>query len=219
LLKKKSRLFNINGVPVFATYDFWLLPILVTAVLTWVAGLRKPGRSWGKRFGIGLMGMPIALFAEIGHAMAHTVTARKASAPMDEILLSAGMPRTLYNNNGFPPKVHIMRSLGGPIFSFIGLTLSYLWRECSPRGSFSRELAEISLFGHSVISIGSLTPIPIVDGGTIYKWKLVENGKSVVQADQIIKKASFAFSGIVISIGVLVFLITGKRSLADLFPE
>ncbi|MEZ4616783.1 MAG: hypothetical protein R2867_14945 [Caldilineaceae bacterium] len=38
-------------------------------------------------------------------------------ALMDEVLLYAGMPRTLYRNNAVPPKTHIGRALGGPILA------------------------------------------------------------------------------------------------------
>ena len=118
--------------------------------------------------------MPVAWFADVGHAMAHTVSARLAGAPMDEILLSSGMPRTLYLDNTVSPKTHIQRSLGGPIFSLIGFALSLLWWRNSARGSLSHDLAEASLFDHSFILLGSLSPLPIVDGGIILKWKLVE---------------------------------------------
>jgi hypothetical protein len=59
--------------------------------------------------------------------MPHTISARLAGAPMDEILLSSGMPRALYRNNKVLPQTHIHRSLGGPIFSLIGSWLSLLW--------------------------------------------------------------------------------------------
>ncbi|MEJ2710594.1 MAG: hypothetical protein P8074_23480, partial [Anaerolineales bacterium] len=130
-----TELYRFNGVPVLAQPDFWPAPILLTGVLTWVAGQRKPERSWLQRLGVALLAMPVALFADIGHAMAHTISARLAGAPMDEILLSSGMPRTLYQNNAVPPQTHIRRSLGGPIFSLTGFTLSLLWRRLSPPGS------------------------------------------------------------------------------------
>jgi hypothetical protein len=110
--------------------------------------------------------------------MAHTVSARLAGAPMDVILLSSGMPRTHYQNNAVSPQTHIRRSLGGLIFSLIGFSLSLLWLRISPSESLSHDLVEASLVGHSFILLGSLAPLPMVDGGTILKWKLVEAGQS-----------------------------------------
>jgi hypothetical protein len=207
----KRRIFSFNGVPVVARTNFWSLPVLVTLVLAWVAGMRKRDRSWRKRLAIGFLEMPVAMFAEIGHAMAHSISAKAVGAPMDEILLSVGMPRTLYFDNDVPPETHIVRSLGGPIFSFFGFILSLFWRKISARGSFSRELAEVSLFGHSVIFFGSLAPYPVVDGGTVYKWKLVQVGKSVEQADQIVNIASFSMSCILVGFGVLVGLLNWQK--------
>jgi hypothetical protein len=202
-LPSGTMLYRFNGVPVVAQPDFWPAPILLTGLLAWVAGLRKPERSWLQRLGVGMLAMLIATFADLGHAMAHTISARLAGAPMDEILLSSGMPRTLYQNNDFPPQTHIRRSLGGPIFSLIGFTLSLLWWRISPRRSLSHDLAEASLAGHSFILLGSVAPLPMVDGGIILKWKLVEAGQSSEQADQTVHKTSLSLGAAFLGLGAL----------------
>ena len=205
-------LYHFNGVPVVAQPDFWPAPIMLTGVLTWAAGKRKPERSWLQRLGVALVAMPITIFADIGHAMAHTISARYAGAPMDEIRLSSGMPRTLYRDNAVSPQIHIQRSLGGPIFSLIGFTLSLLWRQFSPHGSLSRDLAEASLVGHTFILFGSATPLPMVDGGTILKWKLVEAGESPDQADETLHKISFFLGAALLILGSMLGVF-GKRRL------
>jgi hypothetical protein len=215
-LPKGTLLYRFNGVPVVAQPGFWPIPILATGVLAWVAGLRKPERSRLQRLGVGLLALPVALFAEIGHAMAHTISARLAGAPMDEILLSSGMPRTLYENNAVLPQAHIRRSLGGPIFNLIGFTLSLLWRRKSPAGSLSRDLADTSLFGHSVIFFGSFAPLPMIDGGIIFKWKLVAAGKSPEQADQIVRKTSLSLGAALLGLGALLGLIRKRKLLGAL---
>jgi hypothetical protein len=198
-----TTLYHFNGVPVVAQPGFWPIPILLTGFLTWLAGQRKPERTWLQRLGVGLLAMPVALLAEIGHAMGHTFSARLAGAPMDEILLHSGMPQTLYRNNDFPPQTHIRRSLGGPIFSFIGSILSLVWWRSSPRGSTSRELAEVSLAGHSFIFLSSVAPVPVIDGGTILKWKLVEAGQFQVRADRIVHKTSLGLGLAFLALGGL----------------
>ncbi len=120
-------LFRFNGASVVAQPAFWPILVMFTGCLVWFAGKRKPTRSWSQRLGVALLAMPVATWAEIGHAMAHTVSARLAGAPMDEILLSASMPRTPYENNEVPSPTHIGRSLGGPIFSLISFLLSLMW--------------------------------------------------------------------------------------------
>lgn len=215
-LPKGNKLYRFNGATVVVKPDFWPAPIMLTGLLAWVAGLRKPERSLLQRLGVGLLAMPVALFADVGHAMAHTISARQAGAPMDEILLSSGMPRTLYLNNAVPPQTHIRRSLGGPIFSLIGFTLSLLWRRISPRGSLSHDLADASLAGHSFILVGSLTPLPMVDGGIILKWKLVEAGQSPEQADQTVHKISLKLGAGFLGLGALLGLNRKRRLIGGL---
>jgi hypothetical protein len=209
-LPKGALLFRFNGVPVVVQPGFWPAPVLLTGLLAWASGLRKPERSWLQRLGLGLLAMPVALFANIGHAMAHTVSARLAGAPMDEILLSSGLARTLYENNAVSPQAHIRRSLGGPIFSLAGFTLSLLWRRLSPHGSLGRDLADASLASQGLILIGSLAPLPVVDGGVILKWKFVAAGQSPDQADQAVRKASLSLGAALLGLGALL-IILGKR--------
>ena len=198
-----TTLYRFNGVPVVAQPGFWPAPILLTGLLTWAAGSRHQKLTWLQRLGVGLLAMLIALPADIGHAMAHTVSARMAGAPMDEILLSSGMPRTLYQNNEVPPRTHIYRSLGGPLFSLISSLLSLVWWRFSAHGSLSHDLAEVSLASHSMILIGSLAPVPVVDGGTILKWKLVEAGQSAEQADRTVHKTSLGMGMALLALGGL----------------
>lgn len=202
-----TTLYHFNGVPVVAQADFWPAPILLTGLLSWVAGLRKPERSWLQRLGVGLLAMPVAFLADVGHAMAHTIGAQLAGAPMDEILLSSGMPRTLYQDNAVPPQTHIRRSLGGPIFSLIGFSLSLLWHFLSQPGSLSRDLADASLAGHSFILLGSVAPLPMVDGGIILKWKLVEAGQSPEQADQTVRRTSLSLGAAFLGLGAVLGIV------------
>ncbi len=210
-LPEGTTFFRFNGVPVKVQPAFLPIPFLVTGVLAWIAGLRRSDRSWLQRLIVGLVALPVALFADVGHAMAHTISARLAGAPMDEILLSAEMPRTLYENNDVLPQTHILRSLGGPIFSLICVTLSLLWRSLSPRKSISRELAEISLFGHSFILLGSVVPLPMVDGGIILKWRLVQAGRSVEQADRVVQRASWGLGAALLAVGVVLGFIQKRK--------
>lgn len=195
-------MFHFNQVPVVVQPGFWPLPVLATGVLAWLAGRRKLERSWPQRLGVGLLALPVAFLAEVGHAFAHTVSARLAGALTDAILLHAGMPQTLYLNNEVPPQAHIRRSLGGPAFSLAGFLLSLLWRRNARAGSLNRELAEVSLASHSIIFFGSFAPVQVVDGGVILKWKLVEAGRSPEQADRLVRKVFAATSAVLAAAGI-----------------
>jgi hypothetical protein len=208
-----TTLYRFNGVPIVAQASFWPAPIMLTGLLTWAAGRRHPEFTWLQRLGVGLLAIIVALPADIGHAMAHTISARLAGAPMDEILLSSGMPRTLYQNNEVPPRTHIVRSLGGPIFSLLSFTLSMLWWHLSPHGSLSKDFAELSLASHSAILLTSIAPVPVVDGGTVLKWKLVEAGQSIEQADRTVHKTSLVLGAVFLGLGALLAIFQ-KRKLA-----
>ncbi len=201
-----KTIYTFNGVPVKAKPPFWLLTGFMWGFFVWLAGRRKPERPFSQNILIGTLSLPLAFIADIGHAMAHTESAKRAGAPMDEILLSADMPRTLYANNDVPPRTHIIRASGGPIYSAIGLTLSLLWRSFSPPASLSRELADISSFYHGMI-FGCLIPLPIIDGGTILKWSLVEKGYSPEEADDIVKVTGPVVITILAVVGTAVFLL------------
>ena len=207
-----KTLYTFNGVPVKAKPPFWVLIGLMWGLFVWLAGRRKPERPFPQNLLVATLSLPLAFLADIGHAMAHTESAKRAGAPMDEILLSADMPRTLYENNDVPPRTHITRASGGPIYSAIGLTISLLWRSFSPPTSLSRELADISSFYHGAIFFGSLIPLPIVDGGTILKWTLVEQGSTPKEADEIVKITGPVVIGLLAVMGTAVLLLRRKKS-------
>lgn len=170
-------------------------------LLAWLAGRGHPERPWSLRIVIGLLSTAAMLVADVGHAMAHIFSARYAGAPMDEILLSEGMPRTLYYDNAVPPRVHCLRALGGPIYSAMGLLISCLARGLAPRGTVSHEIAGWSCLGHGFILGGSLVPLPIVDGGTMLKWTLVEHGRTPEQADEVVAQVNLSLGAALTATG------------------
>jgi hypothetical protein len=102
---------------------------------------------------------------------------------MDLLLISQGMPRTLYTNNAVPPRVHIVRALGGPFFNTVGLALSLAVVLLLHQYPIVLELARWSALAHGLLLVASLLPLPPVDGGTLLKWTLVQGGASEEAAD------------------------------------
>lgn len=182
--------------------------------LSWLAGQQVPESSWAARLLVGALSLAALLVADFGHAMSHIISARYAGAPMDEILVSAGMPRTIYFDNDVPPQTHRMRSLGGPIFSALGLLVSLFLRTLTSYGSLVRVVADWSCIGHGFILAGSLTPLPLVDGGTILKWTLVERGRTPAEADVVVQRFSLVIGAVAITAGVV--LTTQRRWLPAL---
>lgn len=192
--QEEQVLFHFNGTAVKAKPSFWPMWFSSWPVLIWLAKRRRPERSWKESALVGALAMPVALAADLGHALAHTVSAKAAGAPMDEIHLAADMPRTIYFNNEVSPDQHRIRALGGPIYNAAGFLLSLLWRRLSKPKTVSRELAEISCASQALIGVMSLMPVPIVDGGTILKWTLVADGRPEEVADQQLKQIAVGIS-------------------------
>lgn len=177
------------------------------AILSFVIAGRHADLAWWQDAIMGALATLLLLVADFGHAVSHIFSARYAGAPMDEVRISAGMPRTLYENNDVPPAVHRLRATGGPVFSAVGLALSLIWLALVPAGSLSAELALWSSIGHGFIFLGSLAPLPIVDGGTLLKWTLVERGWTGVAADKFIHRLDLVLGAILLFLGLIALAI------------
>lgn len=179
---------RIFDTPVRIKMNVVPLLFLLWGGVTWFGLFRHPEREFWQGLLIGLASSLVLLVADFGHALAHIFSARYAKAPMDELLISGDMPRTLYQNNNVAPGIHRMRALGGPIFNLLGLLLSIAVYHNATDYSLARGLIGWSIIGHGLIFVMSLLPLPIVDGGTILKWTLVERGKAEKEADEIVRR-------------------------------
>lgn len=180
------------GTPLEISPGFILNLFALLGGMSWLIGVRQPQWNWPVRVFTGAVSGLALIVADVGHALAHSISARAAGAPMDQINLTSGMPRTIYFDQDVPPRAHILRALGGPLYSALGLVLSLVVHSLLPRNSISREVAGWSSTGHGLIFAGSLAPLPIVDGGSILKWSLVESGQAASEADRIVEKAGIA---------------------------
>jgi hypothetical protein len=183
---------KILATPLETTPGFFANLLGLLAGMSWFSGWKHPERPWSTNILVGALSGFVLVLADVGHAFAHSASALMAGAPMDRIQLSSGMPRTIYDNNDVPPRAHRMRAMGGPIFSALGLVISLLVRAFSPCKSIAREVASWSSIGHGLIFTGSLAPLPIVDGGSILKWTLVDRGRTPEEADRIVHQAGIA---------------------------
>jgi len=196
---------RIFGTPVKVSFMFLLIIVILWGGVTWLGLYWHPEREFWQGLLIGLVTALLLLVAEYGHPLAHIFSARFAGAPMDEILISLDMPRTLYSNNDVLPKVHRMRALGGPIFNLVGLLLSLAIYAVASGNPIAAELAGWSALGHGLLLIMSLSPLPPVDGGTILKWTLVERGKTEREADEMVRHVDWVMGigAAIIGVGMI----------------
>ncbi len=196
------RIFN-TPVKVKGTV---LVPIVaVWGIVTWLGFYWHPERGFWQGVLIGFVTMLLLWGAEFGHPLGHVFSARYAGTPMDEIVITAGMPRTLYWNNEVSPHVHRMRAIGGPILNIVGLLLSAVIYTVVSGNPIVRELAAWSAVGHGLLVLLSLLPLPMVDSGTILKWTLVTRGRTEQEADEMLRRIDWVMGivGGIIGVGLL----------------
>jgi hypothetical protein len=179
--KISGTLVKVKPVVVLVLATLWL-------IVSWLGWLLHPYRTLPQALLIGLVSALLMAIAEYGHPFAHLISARYAGAPMDELVISEGMPRTLYSDDSVPPNAHRLRALGGPIFNVLGVLLSVAVFVMSASNSLVREWASWSAFGHGMLLAESLFPVPMVDGGSLLKWTLVVRGMAPDQADVTIRR-------------------------------
>jgi Zn-dependent protease len=191
---------GITGLPV--------LELAAWGVLTYLAGLQKPGWSRTQRGVAGAMTTIILFGSEWGHNLAHAAVAHHIGKPVDAIRIVGGTPMLIYydiNDQQVSPRQHILRASGGPIFNAFLVPLAWLARHFTREGSLAHYLANFALGTNIFLSTVSLLPIPGIDGGPLLKWTLVEGGKSQERADEVVKKVNLAMgSGLTVAAGVAI---------------
>jgi Zn-dependent protease len=195
-----------------------LAQLFTWPVMAWVAKRRLPERSWSQAMAVGALTMPVVLGSEWGHNLAHTAAAWWVGKPVDAIRIVWGMPLLVYydiNAQDVQPKEHIARALGGPVFNALLATLAYLfWRKTAPPTQ-ARDIVGAALATNIFLPTVGLLPIPFIDGGPILKWSLVERGRSIPEADQVVRKVNIGLGLILSLTGLLA--IKKRRRLAGGF--
>jgi hypothetical protein len=196
---------RVFATPVTVAKRFFVELVAVWGGVTWWVLRARPGRGIWRGSLVALVTTIVLMGVEWGHALAHIFSARYAGAPMDEIRLSGGMPRTLYWNNDVSPDVHRIRAMGGPLFNLLGLLVSVVTHWAASRNSVVGEVAGYSVVGHALLFIMSLLPLPMVDGGTLMKWTLVARGQAEAQADETVRCIDWAmaFAGCISGVSLI----------------
>ena len=186
---------RIFDAPLVLKGQTWLplTQIMVWGLMAAIAGQRRPERSWPQRLAVGALTMPVVLGSEWLHNLAHTAAAQLVGHPVDAIRITWGMPLLVYfeiNDANLTPKQHITRSGGGPLFNALMLPLWWLVRWLAPTDSVWRDIGEVGVWMNTFLTTVSLLPIPGIDGGPILKWSIVARGRSVAEADEVVRKVN-----------------------------
>jgi len=157
---------------------FWNVNLLITPI-TWLG----PFVFFGLHFLINLLHTNISLndrlyqsllftiAVEITtalHALGHIISGKLVHSAMDELLITATRDVNLYHGDQslIPSHVHLVRSLGGPVFNLIvaGL-LSLLVIEPGFGSALTTSLISTNRF----FGFGGFLPLPSVDGEVIWR--------------------------------------------------
>jgi hypothetical protein len=104
--------------------------------------------------------------ADLIHVAGHIVSSQMVDAPMDYVRWGF-LAANGYRVHDVTPRQHIGRSLGGPIASGIAAIVYWLAWQALGSTLLGRAMLVASL-QNGLVALGSLAPLPIVDGGVIY---------------------------------------------------
>src|SRR5262245_36253470 len=155
--------FHILGVPT-RLLPIAALPGALMGALTY-ALVRKLARGSPARL-LALAGALAWYEADLIHVAGHIVSSQLADAPMDYVRWGI-FATNGYTRHDVTPQQHIGRSLGGPIASALAAIFYWLaWRTLG--GTLLGRMALIACIQNTITALGSLAPLPIIDGGVIY---------------------------------------------------
>ncbi len=213
--RRQALLFTFLGTPV-TSRGALSLPYLLGGLwvfFAWLVGKRRPERPVYWRLGVGLVNAILAQALEWGHNLSHAAAARAVGAPMDELYVLAGTPRSVYfiNDLRVTPRQHIARALGGPLWNAAWLLGGLLIRPETRAGTAAREMVDAACAANAFIVVGGLTPYVGLDGGPLLKWGLVLRGRTPEQADAVLRAVDFDLGVALTAIGAWL-LRRGRRA-------
>jgi hypothetical protein len=157
------------GVRLFITPFTWLGPFVFFG-LHMILNLLNTQLSLSERL---VQALLFAIAVEITtafHAFGHILSGKMVHSAMDELLITSTRDVNLYHGDQrfIPGRIHLARSLGGPVFNLIIAGLCFAVASLLPPG-FLSDLNSSLLSVNLVFGIGSFLPLPTVDGQVIWR--------------------------------------------------
>lgn len=137
-------------------------------------------RPWLAATG-GILATIIHYFSELWHQLGHARAAEQTGFPMKGMTFVGPLAFSVYPKEEglLSPDTHILRALGGPIFSFfLTLALGIVALLFRPIGGLPLFLVVFSFLDNLLVfTIGALLPLDFTDGGTLLTWWDRRQGK------------------------------------------
>jgi Zn-dependent protease len=159
---------------------FWDVNLLVTPI-TWLGpfvffglhfllNLLNPHLNLTERLYQSLLFTIAVEITTVLHAFGHILSGKMVHSAMDELLITATRDVNLYHGDQrlIPGHVHLVRSLGGPIFNLLIAGLCLIFAPLSNPGFWSALLASL-ISTNLFFGFGGFVPLPSVDGEVIWR--------------------------------------------------
>lgn len=171
---------NVDTVRRIPIGQFWDVKLLVTP-LTWLSPLvffalhlllnllNSPLSLTGRLYQALLFTLAVEITTLL-HAFGHILSGKMVNSAMDELLITATRDVNLYHGDQslIPGYVHLVRSLGGPLFNLLVAGVCAALATVMPPdfwGALITSLASTNLF----FGLGGFLPLPSVDGEVIWR--------------------------------------------------
>jgi hypothetical protein len=160
--------------------QFWDVKLLITP-LTWLG----PFVFFGLHFLINLLNTSLTLqdrlyqsllftiaveITTVLHAFGHILSGKMVNSAMNELLITATRDVNLYHGDQslVPGYIHLVRSLGGPVFNLIIAGLLSLFVAGVSSGFWSGLVTSL-ISTNRFFGFGGFLPLPSVDGEVIWR--------------------------------------------------
>jgi Zn-dependent protease len=171
---------DVDTVPRIPIGRFWGVNLLVTPI-TWVG----PFVFFGLHLLLNLLNFHLSIterlyqsllftiaveITTVLHAFGHILSGKMVHSAMDELLITATRDVNLYHGDQrlIPGHVHLVRSLGGPVFNLLIAGLCLVFAPLIAPGFWSNLLASL-ISTNLFFGFGGFVPLPSVDGEVIWR--------------------------------------------------
>ena len=171
---------DIDTVRRIPVGQFWGVNLLITPI-TWLG----PFVFFGLHFLLNLLNPTLSLpdrlyqsllftiaveITTVLHAFGHILSGKLVNSAMDELLITSTRDVNLYHGDQhiIPGYVHLVRSLGGPVFNLIVAGLLSFFVAGVSSGFWSGLLASL-ISTNLFFGFGGFLPLPSVDGEVIWR--------------------------------------------------
>ena len=167
---RRIRVGSFWGVTLLITPWTWLSPFVFFG-LHFLLNLLNPRLPLDERL---LQSIYFVIAVELTtplHALGHIISGKLVHSAMDELLITATRDVNIYHGDQsqISGKVHLVRSLGGPILNILVGLFCILIAPSIPAGFWSGVNTSSMISTNLFFGLGGLLPVPSVDGEVIWR--------------------------------------------------